>query len=213
MKKIVHSRTEYFKPVVLYLDDLEKIFEIIKEVCKKIIISTSEYEIENLNELKELNKESLNYLKINGQEPWLVLEIDFSNLYLYIHEEDAMSRGIFEKVKQILKDRKRKYSWLSKDNFVGSIGTLLLGILIFSIYIGIKQKNLFYISIGILSLLLGFIFTRISLNLGYNEIYLKRRAESKSFWKRKKDEIIIAIISAMIGSVFTILSLMLLKIL
>lgn len=208
MKKIVHSRTEYFKPVVLYLDDLDKILEIIKEVCKKIIIKTSEYEIENLNELKKLNKESLDYLMIRAEEPWLILEIDFSKLYLYIDEDDAISRGIFEKVKQILKNRKRKFSWLKEKLFQ----VPLLFIFSFGLVVGISRKNIVLILIGVLFLVL--LVMHLSWDIkACNIIHLKRKTESKSFWKRKKDEIIIAIISAIIGSVFTILSLMLLKIL
>lgn len=205
MEKIIKSYSEDFKPVTLFLDDLEDIVGIFKEVSNKVEIIADEYKLDDSDEFSKLRKEMVDSLIIRSLEPWISLSIEYVDSNIYLDQDTALSRGILEKVKEILKRRRRRFSWLSRDNLVGVFFSLFSLVLFFLIYKGISQKSFLYILLGIFDLLFGSLFIRFCVKLGRNIIYLKRHAESKSFWKRRKDEIIIAVISAIVGAVVTII--------
>lgn len=203
MEKVVSSYLENFKPMVIYLDDLEKIVAVFSEASDDIEIIMDEYKLSGLHEINELHTERIGSLNIRIREPGVALSIEYNSSNLYIHKNLPLSRGIFEKIKQILIEGKRKYFWLSNESLASIVLALLFVILGFFIYVGISQKDILFFLFGILDVIVGIVFVRTSMDLGLNKIYLKRRKETISFWKRKKDEIILVIISAAIASILT----------
>ena len=210
MKKIKKSHRKMIEPVVLYFDDLEKIIEIFKEASNDIEISTDEYELETIKEIKESDKEILNSLSIMIHEPYVSLELKPNEVWLYISEDEPVSRGVFEKIKQLLSSRRQKLYWLAKINWIsgGMFYGAIAGSSVLFLGPGILEKNIYNILLGCSILILGLILSLWSYNLWmkrHSIIYTKRRIESTSFWNRKKDDIVLAIIFAIVGSIITLL--------
>lgn len=59
IEKLVKSYTVEVKHVVLYLNGLEKIIEIFKEISENVEIMTEEYKLDNLDEIKDTGEEVL----------------------------------------------------------------------------------------------------------------------------------------------------------
>jgi len=202
MRKLKGFNSEHLKNVVLYLDDLERIVEVFKEVTDKVDITLDSYALDNLSEIETLDEEFFNSVSIYGIDRSLVLSIDKSKVYLAEYEGSLETRGFFEKVKKILNERRRKFSWLFHSFWIIPI---LVFLSIFLIIFSNQHNNILLKIIGILIIIFVIIWPGQLIGVFYrNKIYTSRKSELSSFWKRKKDDIILAIISALIGGVITL---------
>jgi len=201
MKKIKRGYIEDFKPVILYLDDLEEIVEILKELPNKVRILADDYELDSLDELQKINRDRLDMLiiKVVGPEassPYISLNFLPNDILFEVDEDTAAKRGIVEKIKEFLKGRRRKLFWLTGNHLLAGATTGM------SIWFFMPGKIL----LGCAVLSLGLIWSWWSFKLRdkkWSVIHLKRRSDSPSFWKRNKDEIAIVVITAIISIVFT----------
>lgn len=105
MKKIIGSHGECLPPVFLYLDDIEQIVDVFKEVATSVNISTGENELESLSEIDQLGKKTLHSFYLSIREPYISLDMQPYRIWLHIHKDDPLSRGVFEKIKKILYSR------------------------------------------------------------------------------------------------------------
>jgi len=204
VKRIRQSHGEELKPVALYLDDLERIIEIFKEASDDVRILTSEYELDSIDEFRNLHEETLNYLKISISEPFVSLELKPNGIWLFISEDELISRGVFEKIKQLLHSRRRKLSWLTANPYLAGAA---VGSSAFPFFKAIDSQNVYWAVLGCSLLMIGAIWTWWSFAgtlKKYSIVRLRRRAESPSFWKRKKDDIVLVIISAVVGALITL---------
>ena len=108
MEKITHHVFKEFKFVKLYLDDLGKIYEILKEDgFNEIKFKTQNFELD-FDELKNLDpKEEL--MEIYSYKPFY-FKIDFSyreNVSLYVDRDNSFALGLADRVGKILKSQKR----------------------------------------------------------------------------------------------------------
>jgi len=199
MKKVKYGYIEDFKPVVLYLDDLEKILEILKELSDKIRISTDEYELDSLDELHKIGQETLNTLIIEvggskGSFPDISLNFRPSDISFHVYQDTLPIRGVLEKTKEFLNGRKRKLYFLATLFFWFSFGAI--GYSICFLLDGPFTFNRALIGFAIIFLGLICIWWNHQVtNKKWSVIHLKRRVDLPSFWKRNKDRIIIAIIT------------------
>lgn len=94
------------RPVKIFIDDLEKIFEIIYSKYKEneLTIETDDYFYYNFEELSRSSEDIIYRLKITikGKKG---LEIDFKD-GIYIKSEHESNKGLILKVKNILSDKK-----------------------------------------------------------------------------------------------------------
>ena len=209
MRRRTKSYSENVPPVRVYLDDIEKIAEIIAEVSDEILLRTDEFDFEDASDLACLNRESINALEIRCSDPYLQFEFAPGSTRLYIGSDTPESRGTLEKVKALLLARRRRpgwlreYWWLAAWFWLAPLSLLLHGI-------ESSAWLLIVAGIGCTCLL------AVWLCWGYREalyrhsvIVLKRRKEEVSFWKRNSDRIIVGIITALVaallGSGFTLL--------
>ena len=115
MEKLIKPFGESQKPVILYMDDIDKIVEIIGQASQKVEISTEDYVIQDLKQLSELKHEFLNELNISIREPYVSLNMKPDIIFLYIGKDDLLSRGLFENIKKILLQNRRPFSWLLQN--------------------------------------------------------------------------------------------------
>jgi len=207
MKRINFPQEEEIKPVILYFDDLERIVEILKELSNNIVIFTDKYELDSLHELQEIHKDTLNWLTLGIAKPQVSVNFRPNGILLYIEEDIPVSRGILEKVKQLLRNCKRKLSWLAMNSWIGA--TIIGGSIFF-----FSSRSFMGILLGCLMTFLGAILLWWGhgvIDKKWSVIHLKRRIELPSFWKRNKDRIVVAIISITFGSLITLVITNLLK--
>lgn len=211
MKKIKKSYGEGLDPVILYYDDLERIIEIFKEGSKEINISTDEYEFEDITEIQKIDKEKLDSLTIDIQNPYVSLNFKPDSIWLYISEDTSASRGIFEKLKYLLTKRRRILCFPAKSYFFS--GVLSGGIIGWSFWfllnaIVFEENIVRNVQLGGIILILGIILSYWILYFiprNYSTIYTKKRNELPSFWARKKDDIFLVILGSILGIVGTLL--------
>jgi len=206
MQKLTKSLSEHLPPVKLFLDDLEQIVEILQEVSKKVKISTNDYAFEDLKELVNKKYESINKLHISISDPYVSLDLESYGISLYIEKDEPISRGLFEKIKQILIQRKRPFGWLLTNWYLAGI---FAGISIPLLIIGIEKNISSFIILGIIPFgCIAAIWTVYGLrnqSKSNSIIIPKYKNEAPSFIKRNSDKIILIIFSALAGGIITFL--------
>lgn len=203
MEKIIKSRWEDLPPVKLYLDDIEKIVEILREVSTTIKIETDEYSIEDVKELASLDKERVTELNIQSAEPYLNLRIGPQKSWLNIAKDEPSSRGTFEKIKEVLFLRRRKaLGFLDKWSITFPL-TWLLGFATVEFMIkAIRGGGTLFIIGSIISpliLLFYLLLASYFWSHGSFIIILRRRSQEQSFIKRNKDRIIVGVLLALVS--------------
>jgi hypothetical protein len=201
MKKVVDSLGERLPPVKLYLDDIHNFFQILSEVSTDVKIETQGYEFKSVSDLKELDKDSIHAFKIYSSDPYISLDISSgSTIWLFTDKDLPAQRGVFEKMKKELIEKKR-YS-------IPIIIYLILFTLIFNIalffvpYIEIPLKYfplIILFTFGI-SFFIGYIAYRI-LQSKKSIIFLDKKIDSPNFWNRNKDQLIVAVASSVVGAI------------
>jgi len=205
IKKKSPSRTEFLKPVTLFRDDLDRIVEILQAASPKISIETDEYVFESVDDLVKTGQKIINNLVITCGDiltsPHLMLFLKPHRIELFAREDEPLSRGLFEKIKDILIKRERIYARFLHAGWVLFAFAIALPIL------GIWYKNSPLSAFSFLFTLSGILimtWARRDRFERYSTIFLKKRAEQDSFWDRNKDQVLLAVISAVVGGLITV---------
>jgi hypothetical protein len=185
----------------LYLEDIEQIIEYISNVTSDYIISTKKYRTKNLKELISVEKEPLYYFTVYSTKPYISLYLCESSTSLTVAEESATTRGVFEKIKDILK-RRRRIAFI----FFNSIFPLFLLLLTSTATGGIISH---FITYGFNTILLLFALLLIITYIAIDRIsshrnsiiILKYKSEDNNFLKRNKDIIVVGIFIALLGAI------------
>jgi hypothetical protein len=204
---------EHLPPVKLYLDDIAKIYDALHEAGERITIETPEYECTEPAELATLGVQQLRGLKIQCADPYLTVDITSREVWLYAAADDNVSRGLFEKIKELLR---RRHRWIAR-RFSGTFGAVpilvALGIGFFAVpdhWTSRPRDSVpFLAGLGSISLLLVVIalFAWYQVR-GTNWVLLTNRNQAApGFWRRNGDKLIVggilAIVSAAIGALAT----------
>ncbi len=203
MKKINTHIREELKPMSLYLDDIEKLMEIFKEISNDITIEFDNYELENIHEIPTLNLESTKKLKITSRNPYISIDFSKSGIYLYADDDTIIQRGCIEKIKNLLSTRIRKYTYFYHGAWSGGF----VGATIIPLYTSLEAGKINYIAIFSILLLFGLLWSYFGHKDQFNNysiIYTKTRLASPNFFKRNQDSIIVAIIGALVGALIGI---------
>lgn len=203
MKKISPQYSESLPPVKLFLDDVEKILETFRELGEEIIIQTAEYEIENLEELTKLHRDQITDIKILHRKPFVSLSLNNSGIHLYIEKDTPELRGVFAKIKDVLLCRKRYLAFNESDILL--VTTPIIFLAGMNIYENDWSKKI----LGIGLLIVGvFIFIRsfVISTKKYALIILKYSNQEMPFWIRNMDNIFVAVISAFLGYLISLLT-------
>jgi hypothetical protein len=197
-KKKSPSRTQNFKPVRLFLDDIKAIVDILQAVTKKVSIETEEYRFASVEELLKLEKESINNLTIScgnwAEIPNIRLSLKPGGTELYIDEDEPVSRGIFEKVKDVLIKCERPHARVLQfaANYLLLVLAMALAPLTFFLP---KDFTWSLLAIEWLLIILGLLggrWARKDRFQRYSIIILKKRVERKSVWERNQDQILLS---------------------
>ncbi|OGW51895.1 MAG: hypothetical protein A2Y81_06770 [Nitrospirae bacterium RBG_13_43_8] len=148
-------------------------------------------------------KELLHDIRITGRHPYISVEMEPNQIWLYISEDTPESRGLFEKIKAVLLRWRRRFTWLLHNSFLNGIASTLTMV---GAVLGFRVQSRF-LSVLIIALSLVCIFWAVygfqDRTKRYTVIVSKHRIETPGFVKRNRDSILLAIISALIGALLT----------
>lgn len=190
-------------PLVVYFDEIEEIIDCLKELSTEISIETENYSLSDISELKEINKNQINQLEIRSRDPYISVDLGKSSASIYISEDNAAERGVLEKIRLLLERRKRKLAWLAHSSFLSGATT---GASSWFFLFGAMNRDLTLIMQGILLLALGvfwMVFGHKNQFKQYSIIFTSSKEQTPGFLVRKKDDIIVALISGSIGALIT----------
>lgn len=203
MKKKYHSITKKIAPVKLFLDEIEKITEILQEEkFSDIKIDTIDNQYEH-NELKDI-KPTETITAISASTP-IYISITFEQSYgegvrLYAATNTALAHGVIEKIETVMLPRVRKFF----TQFSKGITALAFFIAAMSAPY-LFDDTLIRILSGVLFLIL-YLFS-ITLKTGklvrINIIHLKKRQEQQNFWQINRDKILVGIVVGIIVAIFS----------
>lgn len=183
----------------LYLDDLKKIDEILKENSLIYKVTLDEYELESIGEILSIkDKQEFTKLSIRAIEPhfYLSLGTSLTARTWMSHEDDCTVLGVIEKIKPIIKERRNNWRFFSNI-----LNFFLVIVVIILVWIYFETKNssiLMFANVILWSFIFKSLFVKEKDVVVFKSINFEERT---SYFTRNKDQIITNILSASIGLV------------
>ena len=207
MRKLPQPVIRNFPPVRVYLDDVKRLYDILKEKCKKVRIQTDRFEVDDPQLLKEIETDQIRTLILQGTEPNVMISLLPDRANAFIDEESTLNLGIMSEIEEILKRCYRKVARLFTNAIYYMV--IFLAIFIATTYLIIRfadglVENALLI---LLVILLGCLFywqDGLS-RRQYSTIILQERWGTKSFLFRNKDLILVGVITAIITAALTVI--------
>lgn len=205
MKEKKRSKHEKYRGCVLCLEDLQHIIDLFCKYSNEVIISDPDYIYESVEELSKNYKGKINNIEICFHIPFYIsLKYNFNNgpLYLYTNELNDKSSYLFDKTDQYLKQKAPL-----AEKVINPIYPMLLFVLFFMLkkYIKIPEDLKSSIIQGLASVFVLFAVLYVWSRIYGIFIYIstKKRESSKCFFNKKRDDIFLIIIGAIIGGIIT----------
>lgn len=194
-KRVEKSHHRKYTPIVLWWEDVTAIFEILSADCDKVEISTTEYVFGTLEAAKEHFGDTPQYeMKITSSQPWAVVEAE----RLMVGASEKAAR-IFMQVDTILSRRQRRFGWLYGN--VGFFIVVMLGAVATVWPDGVLKLALFGVQGFFLLVYIPAAFISIKRQL---VVYPWRRDQKRGFFGRNRDQLIMYILTTILGGVLTI---------
>lgn len=205
MEKIAKASVKNYTFLRLFKNDIIQIYNICKENCNEVTIVANDYKLDNIEELDKINDKVINEFETVCCNPNFKLTLTKDSATMSLDDINNIKLvGLGEKINEILSKRK---SFL---RFFASYWTLLtipFIILILFCFITDNAKN------RIISFLL-ILFIPLS-GLGWTIwmrvrrhclVYLSDYPSIIGFFKRNKDSILLLFFGALIGTIFTLIT-------
>ena len=186
---------EEFPPTTLYLDDLSEIINILTKACERVNVRAGEYKITDISEIEELASKfpagRFEDVYLQGDKPYITVNLLTYGVSAYASIDTFENRGIISNVRDIV-NRGKKINPALFYNSLSYIPILLC------IWEFMSKEYVFGTWLIFLSIQAIFIAVKYSMK---NKviIYSRPRSQVKTFFERKKDDIVLAIISAIFG--------------
>jgi hypothetical protein len=213
MKKQEKITRISFDPIILYIDDVKRIFEIISDVSEHFSVIADGYVLDDKSEIDMLDSKEIHELIITSNEINVSIEMKNYQTVIWGNEKDTKSWGTILVLKDLLEKCQRKIwkirktfypSYLILYSFVSLSMSLVKDIGKWRIYVLIPGV-IIYVIVAIL-----FIMDITVRAKKYSTIRLYKRGMN-SFFIRQKDQILLSIISGIIGALLTLAITMIMK--
>lgn len=199
-KSISKRHSVIYRYVRIYLDDIMSIIDIMKGNCDKIIAYGDGYELENPSEIDEyqnLTKEQFYSLTIRAINPDVSVQVSpglFSGVGISVIQDDVKSIGIFKKIEDIIKKRRRKFV-----EFINSFIFFALILFSFSLIMAyLKTESIVRLEITLI-IFFCFILMQAFQIQGRKVVFINKYIkEEKNFIIRNKDQIALVVLGAIL---------------
>ncbi|MEO3953863.1 hypothetical protein ABH309_05290 [Chromobacterium piscinae] len=209
MKEIEQSKFIKLQQTSLYLNDIIDIEKILLRSCKSIQLRTLSHEFENTSELKDSPDDLVHDLRITGQDPYIEITFSHYKTEIYINTNNHQSIGLLEEIINKVKKRKRWLAIILQNPIVIGIPFAAgeFGLSLASAKEKPVMPHLITISgLAIAISVLGFLLSLHHVTKKYNTIYLKTTKNQSNILSRKKDEILINLIPAVIAAIIGVIA-------
>lgn len=192
-----------FPSAVLFLDDIVEMAKAINEMSKNFRMESGKYKISDIKEIGELaqaqNSDFFENIIMSVDDPAFSLSINSRKIEIYISDTSIIQLGVVEKIRNIINRRKR--------NFIVH-HFLQYGMLNFvlSIVAGACLVESYYLWALVLFVLATLAPDYFGKSKRLIVVHTLKRSEQKSFFERKRDDVLLSIISAFVGSVVTLVA-------
>ena len=203
MKRIPQRLSYKLGPIHLYLDEIEKIIEHLRSGAETVDVDAGEFHLEPTDKLADIKGAEIHDLTIESSNPHIAVQLWPRSAELIAYRDDPNTRGLFEVIKDELITHQRLFSGFHRYPMAGGVTLGLSPSVLLFLPIPTAQRLIATALMFALGVLMSLPVLRI-LHKSYSTVVLRYRAERPSFWQRKGDEILIALISAIIGSLLTL---------
>ena len=201
MRKIRKSIRIKIPLIRIYLEELKAIEEVYKENFETYEIITEDFELDSLDELKNIGKEKLSILSFKSSNPYIHVEFTPYDARIYSSEDSISSTGIVEKIKNILDKRITPLRYL-----ISNWWFVLLVILFWSFALILPAQDKVGEGIVIVSFIgITFFWRFWAFTRKHSLIFLTNRRSQRNFFSRNKDKILLTIFGAIVGGFITFL--------
>ena len=97
MQKLAKSLGENFPPTKIYREDIEEIYNCLREVSDEIEIEADGFKFEDLDELFSYKKIEINSLCLRIYEPNVSISFDPNYIFLDSNDNTSIQVGLHEK--------------------------------------------------------------------------------------------------------------------
>lgn len=201
MEKIPQSLSKEFLPLKLYVEDLEAIEAVLKDLLsEEIRIETGEFSFNNIEELAaHFDNHWLTELKITTYRPYYIY-IEFTKMWarVYCASDDTQASGAFYKIQNILNNGLRKPSLAYSYYSIFAINILVASVVSFTSHLKLAAvlmvAPIWYIWAA------WVLYIRMR---RHSYLVITRQSHISSFWHRNKDQIIVGILIAVMSIIGT----------
>jgi hypothetical protein len=182
-----------YGPIVLWWDDIEEIFEILQTNASSVELETAQYKFTTLSVAKEhFGDTPQKDFKISASSPFCSFDKDS----LCIGSGQSAAH-IFYNIDKVLKKRERRPKWLHS----WWLGVPAIGLGLPSLFLKIPEPYVTVLT-GI-QVVLSVLYARaIYVTMKSPMIvHTKRRSEARGFFQRNKDQLLMYMITGVVGAV------------
>lgn len=205
MKRVTFGSKQSFAHCKLYRDEIEDIIELLTVEGKRPTIRSDRYEIEEGDDLFEyLGKDGRATLEIKSQGPYSI-EFDTKEfngeVSVSTYGDSTETLALLERVASLVRHNASN-RWLSETPAFAALSVWMLGTGVFLSFAKASEYRPFAIALAIVGLI-GVAFRHATRPSVRTRFFGVRRHEKKSFWERKKDDLIekavMILLSAAVG--------------
>lgn len=210
MKREIKSIWKRLPACTLYLNDLERLQEVVEDVTETVSIVVDGYELEAEDTLRNINLGRVHRVDIRGARPYVSLSFYQDSAYFSGFEDTSPVRGALSLIEETIRPRRKLFWWVE-----GPAGYMLLpsllGILATVVFMGagavtVSSKAPVYlkqhpiIGFGLVAAIIVEVVVAYLIYRGhrkYSTIML-REANTVGFFIRNRDALIIGTITVAI---------------
>jgi hypothetical protein len=214
------SKEETLPSVRLFRAELDAIIKLFEEYCESVTLSDDEYSYEHgFKELRKRVGPRVRKFQIAGSKPSVFLTFDGFAIKLRAQyqdggntvDENKRTDHLFLRLREYLGEHRTLLAGLMNNtamSILGAVATLLIGVSAATsprpsnidpgaIYLDLKHGLIFFGGFAILALIAVVGMQRA----GHHFVYYGDSGDVISFWKRKKDDLFLGLIIAIVGAI------------
>jgi len=194
-------------PVRAFPQDLRQICSLIASLAsEEVQIRVGPYLLDDVAEMTELAERQVTDVIIQAHHPGIWIALCKSYARLEFDDDSPEARGVFEMTADVLRKRAPLPKWVVESSLI--LSSVLLA-LVFCLGIALllvgKYGPALWAFVGLLGVAAPFRYAYRLRNECYAVVFTTDRTEQPSFLVRHKDDIVLAIISAVTGAIVTLL--------
>ena len=210
MKKLDKTITIQYLPVVIHKDEIEEICNIFTENNIEYEIYTDKYLFNTKDELFSSGiDDKIKLLEIKARKPYLTIEFRHFYTKLYMSSNEIKDLGLLHELDIVLKKSQRSLSFLYSSYVLYSVMLLFTIVAAFLRKFATISETIY--SYSYIVIFFYFIVVTYVRFFTYSTIYLSSKRSKPNFLKRKKDDLILLVIGAILGAILTIITTKLIK--